>query len=304
MSLQRIVATDVEQPLRGGQQLAVGLARKLAAIALMFSFGAASAMANEARVTSCSGCSAMSKQNAAIAAAPPWNGTYDVYLTDNESRSVEKYEVLRESEPGFSLTQATLVPVEREVATFVADYWSMRDTYASSVIEVPPGSAPSLPDFLGNPAVSGDTRIFLSGHLTTLVSFPSNWSLIFSQFVTGRTPALPSQGITVTLRFPDGGTVDVTLTLHVNVSTDTLGVTTMQIVPGSAMLNGVSIPTSPQGYNGYERGGSQHRTTIEDLVRLARMWGIPVTCATTRSSYRFVCDAQGNCRHEVVGSCR
>lgn len=285
---------------RAENRLSTGLRGKI--LLLLSLLAAGSVSAQDGSVTACSGCDAISKQNAAIAAAPPWDGIYNVYVTDGDNRSVEKYEVTRENEPGLSLTEASLVEIEPAVSTFVSDYWAMLDTLAKG-IDVPPETAPSLPDFLGNPAVSGGTRHLLGTQLASLMSFPGNWSILFSQFVGGRVAALPAQGIIVTLRFPDGGTVLVELTVGIDVSTNTVVITEMATVPGSAFLNGVPYPTEAAGFGGYERSGAENMRTIEDLVRLARMYGIPVTCAITSSTPRIKCDTNGNCIMEVVGSC-
>jgi hypothetical protein len=256
--------------------------------------------ANQIAATSCDWCDDGARTNAAVAAAPPWNGVYDVYVTDNGRRTIEKFEVTIENEPGFSLSQATRVSVEPDVSDFVARYWSTIDQFAAPGLEIHPVHSPTLVDFLGNSAVRGDTRFYVQSQLEGLLSFPRSFGVVIHQLSAGRFPALPSSGIVITLTFPDGGTVKVELTLHIDISTSTVGITEMKIVEGTAWLGGISVPTSPVGFHSYEREATG--SLIEDLVRLARRWGIPVNCVPSSRS-RLSCDSQGNCRVDVVGSC-
>ena len=257
--------------------------------------------------TRCDGCTDEMKQTQAIAAAPRFNGVYDVYVADNAALQLNKYQVEIANEPGLSYVRALLVENDAEVGETVAAYWSSIAALESGPIQVPGPVSPTLIDFLGNPARFGDTRGFLVGRLAELASFPANATTVITQFFigTGRVPALKQEGIVLTLQFPDGGTVQVELTVHIDSSTEKLGITEVKIIPDSAYLDGVSVPTSPNGFAGYERmEGPASGMTIAEIARLARMRGISVTCATTGSRARLRCNPDGSqCWWEVVGTC-
>jgi hypothetical protein len=259
-----------------------------------------SVFSNPIAAVSCDWCDDQARTHAAVAAAPPWGGVYDVYVTDNGQRIVDKYQVIIEREPGFSLSEAHKVSVENDISDFVGGYWSSMDMLAVQGLEVPPLHSPTLVDFLGNSAARGDTRFYIQSQLGNMLSFPVSISAVVNQLVSGRYPALPASGLVVTLTFADGGTVKVELTLHIDSSTSTVGITDMSIIEGSAWLDGVSVPTSPAGFHSYEREASG--SLMEDLMRLAFRYGIPVNC-TPSSRSRISCDSQGNCRVEVIGIC-
>lgn len=78
----------------------------------------------------------------------------------------------------------------------------------------------------------------------------------------------------------------------------------LRVIPGSASdRHGDPLPMSREALTGgYERV-ELSETTLEDLARMARAWGIPVTCRVTSSRTRFRCDQSG-CVTEVIGSCK
>lgn len=247
------------------------------------------------------------KQTQAIAAAPRFNGVYDVYVADNAARQLNKYQVEIANEPGLSYVRALRVKNDAEVGEAVATYWSSIAALESGSIQVPGPVSPTLIDFLGNPARFGDTRGFLAGRLAGLASFPANATTVISQFFigTGRVPALKQEGIEPTLLFPDGGTVQVELTVHIDSSTEKLGITDVKIIPNSAFLDAVAVPISVDGFAGYERTeGPASQLTIAEIARLAGMRGIPVQCAATGSRARLHCHPDlSQCRLEAVGAC-
>ncbi|MFN3843047.1 MAG: hypothetical protein ACK4RW_07230 [Rehaibacterium terrae] len=275
---------------------------KLTGFVLACALAASYAEASDHYVTACNSCSAQERQSAALAAAPPWSGVSHVYVVDNAYRTVSKYEVTIENEPGFSLAQAVEVEADADVLEFARSVWKAADYFSSSVHDVPEGVIPSLPDYLSNNYYRGRAYWFISDQLPALFAFPRNFTMVAAVLLSKVTPTSNGK-ITVTLRFADGGTVMIEFGLAVNISEAGVSVVDLRVIPNSARDRyGDLVPMSPETLTGgYERIDLRE-TTLEDLVRMARAWGIPVTCQATSSRTRIRCNQNG-CVTEVIGRC-
>ncbi len=276
---------------------------KLAGFALACTLVTSYAVASDQRVTACNFCSAQERQSAALAAAPPWGGVSHVYVVDNANRTVSRYEVTIESEPGFSLAQAVEVESEADALDFARSVWKAADDFSSSVHDVPEDVIPSLTDYLSNSHYHGRAFQFVEGKVQGLFAFPRDFTMAATALLSRVIPTSDGK-MRATLRFADGGTVRIEISLGVDVSTDTVGVMDLRVIPGSALdRHGDPLPMSREALTGgYERV-ELSETTLEDLARMARAWGIPVTCRVASSHTRFRCDQSG-CVTEVIGSCK
>lgn len=275
---------------------------KLTGFVLACALAASYAEGSDHHVTTCNSCSANERQSAALTAAPPWSGVSQVYVVDNANRTVNKYEVTIENEPGFSLAQAVEVETEAEISDFARSVWKAADYFSLSVHDVPEAVIPSLPDYLTNNHYRGRAFQFVEGQLHGLFAFPRNFKMVAAALLPRVVPTSGGK-IRMTLRFADGGTVKIEISLGVDVSTDTVGLMDLRVIPDSALdRHGDPVPMSSEALtSGYERIDLRE-TTLEDLVRMARAWGIPVTCQATSSRTRIRCNQNG-CVTEVIGRC-
>ncbi|MBB5014617.1 hypothetical protein [Rehaibacterium terrae] len=275
---------------------------KLTGFVLACTLVAAYAEASDHHVTTCNSCSAHERQSAALTAAPPWSGVSQVYVVDNANRTVSRYEVTIESEPGFSLAQAVEVESEADVLDFARSVWKAADDFSSSVHDVPEAVIPSLTDYLSNSHYHGRAFQFVEGKVQGLFALPRDFTMAVAALLSRVIPTSDGK-MRATLRFADGGTVRIEISPGIDVSTDTLRVMGLRVIPGSASdRHGDPLPMSREALTGgYERV-ELSETTLEDLARMARAWGIPVTCQATSSRTRIRCNQNG-CVTEVIGRC-
>lgn len=257
----------------------------------------------------CDGCTPMQRQTAASGAAPEWSGTYGVYVLDNVNRLVEKFQIAVENEPGFSFIQVTPLQTEPAIAEFVSKYWQERDRAQQADWVVDDAFAAGIADYLANFQARGRTMNNFSDHgLPSQLEAPGISWTILSQLVQ-KIPGFQSgDSIEVKFRFSDGGTIRLKIKLSVVTSPtgSYIALSSYEIVPGSAQLDGIVLPDDPSGFGGYQdiHGNGLNDGGIEALYRLTQMWGLATVCVPRATQTRFTCDSQGRCTlHTTLDNC-
>ena len=246
----------------------------LAATALLLSAGASA----DERAISCDGCTEWQKEQAASRTTS--QGKVTVF--DDMARTVTRYNVFTEIldvSPRTSWTSVNRISVDRSLKTLWASYLeSVRGVEHPGIVHLPEDfPMQSVAGALQDPTF---TSTAIENHLRQVSAFQQlnrNASSLISkglQLNLGLVDLADIiEAITIEVEFPDGSTMEYTVTFSLNQGT---GVSRLELSPhGNALAaDGYPAPTSALGFR--NRSFQDRNGSLAEWISLARSHGVTI----------------------------
>lgn len=307
---------------------------KLVLIPLAFVTASAAEADQQPTIGFCDGCSTsiqwrVAAEGASLDTFPIYNGTHEVYLINRTSETVQAFSVRRWFENGGVIPQssgdkdenrqqlasyyraeATAIPADPIVHGALLDALSavkdVIDEFKDGPIPIEDlGLLPLIPSAVDLVGPDDSPAGFNRGALATQLGIYANERVMDGLLVLYDLAQRFANQIladsmvnamgTFIISFPDGTLIEVRLeaiyeTAHGGVISFTLDVS---VLPHSAY--GPGLPFVPQSAGQFGNFGySGNGTTMAAILRLARLYGIPVTGQGGGDGDRFQCEIVGS----------
>lgn len=239
-----------------------------------------------------------------LAPSPIGNGSVGakVYVVGIDGRQLWKFGVQTDREPGLYSRNVWEEQVEADIAAGQEVLWDVLPL--KKTIHIPGDVAPSAADHIRNPQVAGQIFQYLDTGASGLVAMlrAARFTANVTKNQVSAAMGMDRGPITLRLVFADGSRIKVVAVMATDGMDGGPSILSLEIVPGSALSgDGVVLPTSPEGFAGFEVNDLSPAT--ETLMReLIRRFGLELfeRCGGPQTT-RFSCDASGRCT--VTASC-
>ncbi len=251
----------------------------LAIVSFLFMFISTNVTAAEARATSCHGCTSLQMSTRATDVATL--GMEIVYVFNQSSKSVKKYEVYTSREDGIPLT------ITKEAYEVVIEQ-GIKDTYRTFITQTIQAEQDTIimpPDFpIRSSAGALLDPSFTYGTVSNyLGDLQGGWKLslkqLFIRLIAVNVPnvdfgAFVPSSFKLVIEFPDGSTMTFKIQFSYNLLTNEVEVDPIALDLTATDQDGASIPRRPSNFAG--RTFDNRAGGLNDWVDWARLRGLTV----------------------------